>query len=308
MAEYTRLSKDDLEKLLKHYDLGRLENACPLTGGQANSSFKLTTEKGQFTLSVCDEKTSEEIGTLTRVLACLEAHDFPATRLYPPRAGIKTAFVEFRGKPVYVKEFLDGKVCSELTPFMLQQVGEAMAGLHKIPAPRDLAQAFPYGLKQFDQVLGSGISHPFKPWLKDKKDLLESSLDLTMARGFIHGDIFWDNLLFDGENLAAVLDFEEACQYFLLYDLGMACVGCCTGANGFDPNKIRALITGYQTRRPLSDAEKKQFAAFLVYAATGAAFWRFRQYNLRYPDPDKADNYRELALLADQAVTENFLV
>ncbi len=306
MAEYTRLSRYDIETLLKDYDLGRLEAHSPLTGGQANSSFKLTTHRGQFTLSVCDEKTAQETDTLTQVLARLEAHDFPATRLRLPRTG--DSFVEFKGKPVYVKEFLDGEVCPDLSPPMLEQVGRAMAKLHKIPGPKKLPRAFPYGINQFDDVLDSRITHPFKSWLKDKKDRLESSLDLTMARGFIHGDIFWDNLLFDGETLAAVLDFEEACEYYLLYDLGMACVGCCTGVKGLDPSKINALVAGYQTLRALSEDEKNQLVPFLTYAATAAAFWRFRQYNLRYPDPDKADNYMELALLADQAMENPILI
>ena len=178
---------------------------------------------------------------------------------------------------------------------------DAIARLHELPPPEGVPRAFPYGLAHFDEVLTADISHSFKDWLKDKTDRLESELDLTMARGFVHGDIFRDNLLFNDGKLTAVLDFEEACQYFLLYDLGMAAVGCCSAEGCLNAKKITWLLRGYQTRRPLSGPEKAQFIPFLVYAATATAFWRFRQYNLRYPDPDLADCYKEMAALADQA-------
>ena len=38
----------------------------------------------------------------------------------------------------------------------------------------------------------------------------------------------------------------------------------------------------------------------MEYAAVAGAFWRFRQYNIRYPDKEKAGNYKELSGLADQ--------
>ncbi len=298
MAAYTKLNIKELTGLLENYDLGPLEDHAPLSGGQANSSYKLFTPKGQFTLSVCDEKTEEEIIVLTRVLTFLADQSFPATRLVRTKTG--SSSISYKDKPVYIKEFLDGEVCPDLNCTMLIQVGNAMARLHQLSAPKGLPAAFPYGLDHFDEVLDTNITHPFKNWLAEKKDFLDQNLDRSMARGFIHGDVFWDNLLFNKGALTAVLDFEEACQYFLLYDLGMAAVGCCSKDGAFDPEKINGLLAGYQEIRPLSAVEKEQFKPFLIYAATAAAFWRFRQYNLRYPDQNRADYYKELADLADQ--------
>jgi homoserine kinase type II len=106
-----------------------------------------------------------------------------------------------------------------------------------------------------------------------------------MARGLIHGDIFWDNLIFKKGTLTAVLDFEETCHYFLLFDLGMAAVGCCSAEGRFQCRKRSPGCYGAtKTAALLTDSEKAQFVPFLVYAATATAFWRFRQYNLRYPD------------------------
>ncbi|MCG8683263.1 MAG: homoserine kinase [Desulfobacterales bacterium] len=299
MADYTKLDIKEIHTLLENYDLGTFESVEPLSGGQANSSYKIKTKKGWFTLSVCDEKTAQELLTMTRVLKRLSEHSFKSTRLICTTNG--KPFVDYQSKPVYVKEFIDAEVIRDLDESMLNQVGSAMAILHGIEAPDDLPQAFPYGRASFDEILKIDIDHPFKNWLEKKTVFLDSALDLSMAKGFIHGDIFWDNLLFKKGRLAAVLDFEEACHYYLLYDLGMASVGCCAENGQFITKKIKALLKGYQISRPLTDKEKELFRPFLVYAATAATFWRFRQYNIRYPQADLGDSYQELAGLADQA-------
>lgn len=305
MADYTMLTQEILEKLLGAYDLGELESMTPMDGGQANSSMKIKTRTGVYTLSVCDEKNPSEIRTLTRVLGHLETHAFPTPRVVTTRDG--RPFIEHGGKPVYIKEFIPGQVCPTLLSHMVFQVGQALARLHAMAPCPGLAQQFPYGMNAFDEILDAEISHPYRGWLEEKKYFLQTALDPAMARGFIHGDIFWDNLIFSGQVLGAILDFEEACYYYKLFDLGMAAVGCCAQNGLFDMDQVKQLVAGYQTLCPLAKAEKKQYKIFMEYAAVAASFWRFRQYNLRYPSPEKKKNYLELSSLANQvrAMEEN---
>lgn len=298
MADYTKLTQKIVKKLLAQYDLGEFESMATLAGGQANSSVKIKTRTGVFTLSVCDEKNQKQIQCLTRVLAYLETHKFPTTPLVLTRNN--KPFINHGGKPVYIKRFLPGQVCSKLSPDMHFQVGGAMAKLHALAPPEDLPKEFPYGLTAFEEIQTTDISHPYVDWLKEKTTFLETAIDPSMKKGFIHGDIFWDNLLFSSVTLVALLDFEEACSYYKLFDIGMCAVGCCTRNGLFDLNQVNMLAAGYQKVSPLADVERKQLKIFMEYAAVTASFWRFRQYNIRYPSPDKKDNYRELSLLADQ--------
>jgi homoserine kinase type II len=301
MADYTKLSLTTIQDLIAEYDLGEFESMIPLPGGQANSSVKISTQTGTYTLSVCDEKNQDEIYRLPRVLTYLEARGFPCTRLVTTRNG--APFIHHKTKPVYVKTFLTGDVCRNLSSKMLIQVGHAMAKLHALAPPPDLPDRFPYGLESFDELLDIEISHPYVDWLQAKKEFLTTAIDPTMARGFIHGDIFWDNLVFADNTLVAILDFEEACTYYKLYDLGMAAVGCCARNKKFSMDQIKQLIQGYKRICPLTGPEKQQLKLFMEYAAVAASFWRFRQYNLRHPSPDKKNNYLELSCLADQVHT-----
>jgi homoserine kinase type II len=298
MADYTKITREQVSEWLTRYDLGKIMSMTPIKGGQANSSIRIDTSRGAFTLSVCDEKSPEQIQCLTRVLACLEAEGFPTTRLVPARNG--DGFILHGRKPVYVKGFIKGAVVSTLSRTMLFQVGRTMARLHALPVPQVLPQAFPYGLTAFESLFDIGLLHPYIDWLKEKHAFLENHLDLNMAKGFIHGDIFWDNLLFSNETLVALLDFEEACCYYRLFDIGMCAVGCCAENESFSMDQMKTLMAGYQQIFALGRAEKDQLKYFMAYAAVAASFWRFRQYNVRYPSHEKKDTYLALSTLADQ--------
>jgi homoserine kinase type II len=301
MADYTSLTSQELIQLLAHFNLGELHDAVPLEGGQANSSIKLSTGKGEYTLSICDEKNTEDIDNLTDIMVYLEEQRFPATRLVKTKDESK--FVFYGQKPVYVKKFIEGDVTPVLTPAMLQEVGRAMAALHQLEPISAMKDFFPYGLQAFADLLDGKLDHQYVDWLMDKKEFLEHSIDPEMIQCFIHGDIFWDNLVFNNDALVAVLDFEEACWYYKLFDLGMAAVGCCADKGCFDMANIQELLSGYVARYPLTSVEKAQLPVFIEYAAVSASFWRFRQYNVRRPSSQFAESYKELVSLADQIHT-----
>ena len=61
-----------------------------------------------------------------------------------------------------------------------------------------------------------------------------------------------------------------------------------------------ALSSGYQSVRPLSDLEKKLLKLQIEYGAIATAFWRYRQYNIRFPNIGKNHSYEEMRFLADQ--------
>jgi len=301
MADYTTLTATELKDLLKHYDLGKLIKTEQLAGGQANSSIKLFTEQGVFILSVCDEKQSEDVACLIGVLLSLEESAIPTTSPVKTIAG--TYQISHKGTPVYLKRFIAGQVTRNLTSTMLHQLGSTIALMHRLTPVEGLPKKFSYGLQHFDEVLKSDFNHPYLDWLGQKQSRLIEKIDPEMKKSFIHGDIFWDNLVVANNNLLAILDFEEACHYYTLFDLGMCVVGCCSKNGKFDTARIQALTAGYNSLHPLTAEEYKQIPVFVEYAAVATSFWRFRQYNINYPDRGKADSYLELSSLADQAAT-----
>jgi homoserine kinase type II len=296
MAHYTLLDKTTLETILENYPIGTPQDVTPLDGGQANSSTIFSTDSGSYVISVCDEKSFDELNLLTLTLEHLAKHGIPTTRLI--RTKDDSTFVEHAGKPVYVKEFIEGTVPDSLTPEMVYQIGVALAQLHAVPPQHYLPSSFSYGIESFSEIISKKGTFP--GWLGERTQYLAKCINPDLPKGLIHGDLFFDNTVFQGEKLAALLDFEEVCNYFLIFDLGMCAAGCCCPSSELSLSLTASLATGYQSVRPLSELEKELFKLHIEYGAVATAFWRYRQYNVRFPDIGKNNAHEEMRNLADQ--------
>lgn len=295
MASYTTLSLNSVQHILQNYDIGTFSAYVDLDGGLANSSVIVTTSEGKYVLCVCDEKNESEVKVHTHLLAHLKRYQFASSSVVTTKQG--GTYCLFEGKPVYLKRYIEGSVNSNLSCKQSDQVGRALAALHAIPAPPFIPQQFAMTIDEMTTTIDKNTS--FGRWLTGKSAFITPYLSDTLTKGLIHGDLFWDNLLFNENRVAAVLDFEEACRSFFVFDIGMAIVGCCSRNEQIDQALAQSLINGYETRRKMTVEEKHALRAFTVYAATVTSFWRYRQFNIIHPNSDKKDFYLAMSQLAD---------
>jgi homoserine kinase type II len=305
MATYTELDEQTIIELIGQYDIGQLKSYKSLDGGQANSSLHLVTAAGSYVLSVCDEKSRDEVHFLTLCLEQLAKHNFPTTRVIKTTDG--HLFIEYKQIPVYLKHYIAGHVPQEFTPSMLRQLGVTLAQLHEVPPPANLPEKFSYGIDSFAEITTDQLQGEYAQWLGERQQYLQKGCFDSLPRGFIHGDLFYDNTLYQRDKLVAVLDFEEACNYYKVFDLGMCAAGCCVHQNKFSLELTKALVAGYQDVRKLLDSEKQVLQLHIEYGAAATSFWRYRQYNVRYPGSQHANSYREMTDLAEQirAISED---
>ena len=133
---------------------------------------------------------------------------------------------------------------------------QAMAGFEHPAARRNHRWNLAESLQHEDKI--ALIEEP------EKRDLLRwaygvfrearRALD-ELPWQFIHGDAHDENLLVEGDRVVGLIDFGDACHNPTVADLAI----CLTYLmmRGDDPLAIaRAILRGYETVRPLSDAER----------------------------------------------------
>jgi homoserine kinase type II len=108
----------------------------------------------------------------------------------------------------------------------------------------------------------------------------------ALPHGVVHGDLFRDNVLFDGDNLGGFIDFYYACDDVLLYDVAIAVNEWClhhTGSDigSIDEEKMQTFLSAYQAIRPFSQQEWKCWLAMLRCAAL--RFWLSRLHDFYFP-------------------------
>lgn len=299
MAQYTKLLARDIQEIVDQYALD-LTHCLPIDGGAANSSYLLSTPQGKFILTIC-ENAPTRVAQMNQVLLLLAQNEFPAPRIHPLANGKLMTF--HQGKPVTLKPYITGTVIKNLTNNQLSQIGAAMAQLHEIPAPDYLPDKHMYVDSYYPLIMKTGTDHTYMKWLTQRNEALTKSIPANLPVGLIHGDLFYDNVLFEDGNMKAVLDFEDPCRSYKVFDVGMAVVGLCTDGSEIPLDAIRAFVNGYQSVRLLENAEKDCLKNFVAYTALLTSAWRYWKYNMDVPNKAKANNYLQMVAIAYRAET-----
>jgi homoserine kinase type II len=147
-------------------------------------------------------------------------------------------------------------------------------------------------------LVGQNIGSQYKAWLVQQLAGYAQHKPIDLPRGLIHGDLFYDNVLFAGQRLKAILDFEEVSCDDLVFDLGMGIVGLCRVGGRAILEKARALVQGYEQVRVLEDKEKRVLQMCVAYAAATVSCWRYWKYHIAEPDETRAAKYRQMVQVA----------
>jgi len=294
MAQYSKLQESEIREISSKYGLKVIDYG-PIEGGAGNSSYFVRTTHKQYILTVFEIEHFRVVN-LCNLLRLLEEYRFPTTRVQKLANG--DAITSIQSKPVLVKPYITGQVRKDLDENMIVQLGSALSRLHKIPSPEYLPGQHAYGLETFPRVMKRGIDPEYENWLAEKYNILLQTMPSELPRGLIHGDVFFDNILFEGETFKALIDFEDACHYLNVFDLGMAAVGLCSNNSKVSLTKVRSLVNGYQIIRELEEQEKKVLQLFVEYAAIATSSWRFWKYNIETPIAEKSDIHYEMVNIA----------
>jgi homoserine kinase type II len=297
MALYARLDRSAVEGLARRFGIGDITAFSVMAGGHANTSYYVETSSARYVLTIFDQLSLKEVTNLANLLIYLTDQGIRTSQVVvPPREPVVVLHNE---KPVMLKRYIDGDDAADLTGNLLVQLSEEMARLHETPAPSYVPQSFPYGRSHFPELTNSNLGHAYIDWLSEKNSYLQQRIPEHLPMALIHGDVFLDNMIVQGDQLMAIIDFEQACHYYRNFDLGMVIVGTCRDRKGISFEKAGRFMRGYQKEITLQSTETETLKTFAVYAAVATSFWHFRQHHLRRPQPQLYDKHVEMQTLAD---------
>ena len=108
----------------------------------------------------------------------------------------------------------------------------------------------------------------FQFFLENSFDFFVKFWPHYLPKGFIHGDLFPDNVFFINDKITGVIDFYFSCTDILTYDLAIAINAWCFDKQyNFQDKKYQALLKGYNSKRKLSKDEEF-FLPLLCQAAS----------------------------------------
>lgn len=278
MSVFTPLERHELEVFLAPYGLGRLRDFQGIAAGSENSNFFVSLEQGEFVLTLIERGPSADLPFFIELLDVL--HDAGLPVPYALRTTSGEALRSLAEKPALLQPRLAGKHVHEANAHHCQEVGTLLARIHLATRNHPLPRKSDRGL---DWMLAEGPSLALQlpdehlPLLRDALAEIHAFKPriLALPQANLHADLFRDNVLFDGNHLAGVIDFYNACSGPMLYDLAIALNDWCSRDDGSLDNKgAQALLGAYAGLRPFTAAEAELWPAMLRIACV--RFWLSR--------------------------------
>ena len=284
MSVYTRLTKEELEQLLSHYEIGNFVDIDGISEGITNSNYYLTTSKNKYILTIFEEPK-------LNLNYAIELMDILAGMRIPCPTPIRTKkgdqVINLFGKPISIFTLLPGKTITNISPSvnMCEQIGETLAKLHIYSKEH---KRYDLGLRdnswftktagKLNTILSMDDINLISNEILNQQDCVNKNL----PEGVIHSDLFRDNAMFIGEELTGVIDFYYACNGYYLYDLAIITNDWCLKDNReIDFVKQDALMKSYNKIREIESIEKLMWPKVLRHAAL--RFWLSRLHDKHYP-------------------------
>jgi homoserine kinase type II len=288
MAVFTPVSLDDVAPWLQQFPLGKASAIKGIASGIENSNFFLTTEAGEYVLTIFEVLHFDQLPFYLNLMRHLAERGV----LVPaPVANVHGELVvPLLGKPAAIVSKLEGS--SQMSPRAphCAAVGAMLARMHLAAIDFPLQQPNLRGIDWWNETTPTVL-----PFLDaDNAALLRAEMHFQQAfaacdhyhrlpRGPVHADLFRNNVMFVGEQLTGFFDFYFAGCDTWLFDMAVTvndwCIDLATGE--LDAGRVRAMLDAYHAVRPFTADEHASWQAMLRAAAL--RFWLSRLYDFHQP-------------------------
>lgn len=306
MAVYTLLDKQQIENILQGYAIGELMRFEMIASGIENSNYFIWTDqhlRGEvaWVLTIFENLSEASLPFYNALTLFLGAQGFRVPAPLQRRSGdysfTLAVFNEEQATVINKTGLIVPKFSGEAIAHPSREACEKIATylgvMHK-------------SLRQF------ALSHPIdhsSAWLRSKVENLLPLMAAEDARllseawtryeryqpliaacpqGIIHGDLFRDNVLFEGDEISGVIDFYHAGESALLFDLAVvvndwALDDSMEGSREtrYDQLKLHAILDAYRAERDFTFQEREAWPYVLELAAL--RFWLSRLQTLHMP-------------------------
>ncbi|KPQ27965.1 homoserine kinase [Halomonas sp. HL-93] len=290
MAVFTPLSDAQVATFLEKFDVGSFVSLQGVAAGTENSTFFVTTDRRELVLTLFEQGEHAELPFFVELLDYLDEHRLPVPGTVHDRDGV--ALHSLADKPALLFPRLPGRHPEAPNLAQCRALGDTLGRMHVVskrfpghrPNPRDL-----HWLQAMHHKVLTYLSPDDQTLMKDEVDDFESAFAKhdELPQGALHGDLFRDNTLFEGDKLGGIIDFYNGCTGDLLFDLAIVINDWASNEDGtLNGECYTAILSAYQSRRHLNADEQALWPTML--RMTALRYWLSRLLVV-YVDPPAHD-------------------
>ncbi|MCY4044818.1 MAG: homoserine kinase [Cellvibrionales bacterium] len=285
MAVFTTLDFDEINALIKPYGIGELIRFSGVSAGLENTNYAITTSsnhmaeeygydcEGEYFLTIFEELPENDLPFHLGLLELLGRKHIPVSIPVRDYDGKNIQMVN--QKPAVLCPRLEGHHVQNPSLSQCEKMGVMLARIHEVSH----AMEYQGGGIRDVEWLNDAFAKVTDTMTSDELAACQQVLDEynaecvadSLPKTIIHGDLFRDNALFDGDDITGVIDFFTAGRGFMIYDMAVCANDWCVANGALDNDKLASFIKGYESLRALTDAEKAVWP--LMLKITALRFW-----------------------------------
>ncbi len=319
MAVYTVLSREEIEQLIEPFGIGPLVNYEGVAAGIENTNYFISTDQStfaselyvepirHFVLTIFESASEQDLVFYDSLTTLLNLKGLPVP--CPLKDADGQALQHYQNKPVMVTPKINGEHPEKPNIGQCKAIGHALANIHLACLESGLSHESIRSLSWLQQTAESlldKVPSEDRALLSELGPLLSRINQYNgLPQAVIHGDLFKDNALFDGNQLTGVIDFNSAGNGYLMLDLAIVVNDWCFSENGqLTEEMALQLLEAYQSVRTFTEDERTLWPDFLKLAAF--RFWVSRLSNQINPDSEHSSGV--LVEQKDPSIYKNILM
>lgn len=279
MGVYTELTLQEMQDFTRQFNFGDLKSFEGVDAGVENTTYFVSFNQKETVLQIFEEQGFNEIPFFIELNRRLSDDGVPVALPLANHEG--ACLFAIKNKPAALLSRVKGSTIYPITPEACYQIGKALGKMHSatqkyIDLKRENHRWNTWWEGNVKRVLDI-VPPKSRAILGDQIDRSRTfaSDAERLPQGIIHGDLFCDNALFHSGSLAGIIDFYNACNGSLLFDLAIAINDWCSDESSrLDTQKTEAMMSGYNRYRPLTDQEISHWPPAVETAAL--RFWMLR--------------------------------
>lgn len=292
MSVFTCITRPQLDQFFSAYTLGEVISFEGIADGIDNTNYFVTTTQGDFVLTIFESLTADELPHFLKLLSHLTKNNMPCPSPQSDRQA--NLWRELNNKPAAVFKRLSGAATTSPSVLHCQEIGLQLASLHRC------TQGYIFPIKSSNDLswcktvlnkIDIHLSATDRDLINDELAFQAENSPVNLPRGVIHADLFRDNALFVDDRFSGLLDFYSACTDTLLLDVAITANDWCCDNSKVNAEKFTALLSAYESLRPLDRLEKQLWPTMLRAAAL--RFWLSRLEHQRYPRPGEITQQKD---------------
>ncbi|MDB5797196.1 MAG: homoserine kinase [Paucimonas sp.] len=288
MAVFTPVTLDEFRAWSAQFPVGAATAIKGIASGIENSNFFVSTESGEFVLTVFEKLSFAQLPFYLNLMRHLADRGVLVPAPLPNHQGELVATL--KSKPASLVTRLEGAHQMSPAPVHCAAVGDMLARMHVAARDFPLQQPNLRSLSWWNETtpvvlpfLDESGQHLLRAEMHFQEAFAGTPAYRRLPRGPIHADLFRNNVMFDGERLTGFFDFYFAgCDHWL-FDVAVTVNDWCINLDdgSFDTPRARAMLDAYHAVRPFTADEQAAWEPMLRAAAL--RFWLSRLYDLHLP-------------------------